>query len=329
MIIRIFDPTEPGLQACMYLTPPPQRFREEVHILLLTRARRATIQRVVMACCVGAAIACAPASPVRQVQSAPEPPPRDSLRAPPTPVLRSLRAEQARFLARALIITHESLGTGGVISDTLVLEEQLSAQLLPAPQGSVTLTLQSDSGYRLPVSRAMAPELAAQPRRRVVVSSLVAARDAQLSSDTSAVPCQPVTSLVSRILAGLWLRAALNSTSEPPMQGDSLVYRYCQTGVQFRTAIGIRPKAGVLPVSDTLSVQLLAAGSFTTDSNQVLPMAGAGTISATLSVRASSSQTSLFDELVLQTISVSSFQSQRRKQVFTQQTDLRLMRQND
>ncbi len=202
-------------------------------------------------------------------------------------------------------------------------------QLLPASQGSVTLTLQSDSGYRLPMSRAMAPELAARPRRPVVISSLVPARDAQLSGDTSVVACQPVTSLASRLLAGLWLRVALNSTSEPPAQGDSLVYRYCQTGVQFRTAIGIRPKAGVLSVSDTLSVQLLAAGSFTTDSNQVLPMAGAGTISAKLSVRASSPQTSLFDELVLQTMSVSSFQGQRRKQVFTQQTDLRLTRQND
>ncbi len=313
----------------MYLTPPPQRFRGNIRILLPTTARLSSVRRIVVACCLGAGIACTPASSIRQVQSAPEPPPKDSLRPPPAPAPRTLRAEQARFLARALIVTHESLSTGGVLSDTLVLEEHLSVQLLPASQGSVTLTLQSDSGYRLPMSRAMAPELAARPRRAVVVSSLVAARDAQISRDTSVVPCLPVSSLASRMLAGLWLRAALNSTSEPPIQGDSLVYRYCQTGVQFRTAIGIRPKAGVLSVSDTLSVQLLAAGSFTTDSNQVLPMAGAGTISAKLSVRANSPQTSLFDELVLQTISVSSFQSQHRKQVFTQQTDLRLTRQND
>jgi len=312
----------------MYLTLLPQFTRRWKRGSLSLPKPPASTTRLAWLASMGLLAACTSGVPPRQVQVEPQPLPRDTVVLVAVPVRRILRPEEARYHARATIITRELPQSGTPTADTLVLQESLKVQLVVGSEGQVTLRLQSDSGYRLPMQRSAVPELGTRVRTPIITGASLASGVVVVPSDSSQASCEPTASLASQLLSATWLRAILNMTSEPPTIGDSLAYSYCQAGVRFRTVLTTQSQQERARVGAFPSPHIVATGSFSSDSGRALPMSGAGTIAATFLARPDSAGAILFEELTLRTVSTSNYQSSRRKQSFTQETELILTRQH-
>lgn len=279
MIIRIFDPTEPGLQASMHLTPPPARAVERTrrfHRRLVDRFRVSGGVPLIIAILVVASCTTAP----RVAVPAPPPAPTEPTLPSTTQTFRpsALSPDASTYDVISQVTTTETASTGDVVRDSIEYREALHAILALSAGGLASVSLRSDSGYIVVRGRDMAPEVAARFKRPIAHVVRQSASTPRIVPDSVAGECSSVATLASPLLPALALRLALQTTKEPRAARDSLVYSSCQAGTIIRNVIEINsatfePSSGV---ADTIRYEI--RGAVAADSTRTLPMRLTGQI---------------------------------------------------
>lgn len=283
-------------------------------------------RRSLWKCCrpLSAVLLAASCSHRPQVSGSPIPPPvpqiADSI-VPPLVRSHSISADSADYTIHSQIITTESTAFPFVV-DTLVIDERVHVNLIPASDRGFRLTLSSDSGYVVTPDRLPPPETISTLRHRYVLYSL-SSNDGSLTvhlSD-STQHCIAHSTLVSPLLSAAmtWL---VEQIVNGAVRDNPFNYSTCSAGV-FRTYELSRQ----IQHTTNDSLQILLKGNVRTDSSRALPMTIRGDLTGKGTALPPDGSAVLPGRVILTyTVDFSATAGKQHRQQFQQHTQIELTR---
>lgn len=270
--------------------------------------------------------ACAPASkPVPTPVSAPLPVP------PPTPVtipipVPTLAEDSADYLIRTIVLTtQDSLGAM-IRRDSLTATERVHALVTSTQAKTFSLSMRSDSGYRISTDRMPPPETVRSALSAVEVHSELQRPGLAVRFNTDTLPpCSAFQSLVSPLSASILTRYLLPDTSAS-VQTDTISFTACDAGVSRQYQIVLRSTRNLQRPFES---QFL--GDFHADSSRALPMRIAGNLAGEASITPSTSNRPLPESvrihLMIRLVATANPSGAQRTQSYNQEVETLFQRE--